>query len=75
MKFWGKPHRTSWHDLCAKSGVKNVTYTAGPKSGAFVHTNLSAMHHSAENRVGLIEVGFACFVVAMLVGFALLIVG
>jgi hypothetical protein len=33
------------------------------------------MHHSAENRVGLVEVGFACFFVAVVVGFALLIVG
>lgn len=54
--------------------MKNVTYTAGPKSGAFVQPNLSALHHSAEHRLGAIEVGFACFVVAMLVGFALLIV-
>jgi len=33
------------------------------------------MHHSAESRIGLAEVGFACFVVAVLVGFALVIVG
>lgn len=56
-------------------GVKNVTFTVDPKSGAFVNTRLSAMHHSAESRVGFIEVGFACFVVAVLVGFALVIAG
>lgn len=55
--------------------MKNVTYTVEPKGGAFVNTRLTAMHHSAESRVGLIEVGFACFVVAVLVGFAFLIVG
>ena len=33
------------------------------------------MHHSAESRVGFVEVGLACFVVAVLVGFALVIVG
>ena len=55
--------------------MKNVAFTVEPKSGAFVNSRLSAMHHSAENRVGLVEVGLACFVVAVLVGFALLIVG
>lgn len=63
-----------WHELCAKEGVKNVTFTVGPKSGAFVNTRLSALHHSAETRVGLVEAMFACFVVAALVGFALVIV-
>lgn len=33
------------------------------------------MHHSAENRIGFMEVGLACFVMAVLVGFALVIVG
>ena len=55
--------------------MKNVTFTVEPKGGAFVNTRLSAMHHSAESRVGFIEVAFACFVVALLVGFAFVIVG
>lgn len=55
--------------------VKNIAYTVEPKSGAFVNTRLSAMHHSAETRVGFFEVGLACFVVAVLVGFAFVIVG
>ena len=58
-----------------KGGVKNIAYTVEPKSGAFVNSRLSAMHHSAETRVGLFEVGLACFVVAVLVGFAFVIVG
>ena len=57
------------------AGVKNIAYTVEPKSGAFVNSRLSAMHHSAESRIGLVEVGLACFVVAVLVGFALVIVG
>ena len=63
-----------WHGLCANAGVKNVTFTVEPKSGAFVNTRLSALHHSAESRVGLIEAAFACVVVAALVGFALVLV-
>lgn len=54
--------------------MKNVSFTVGPKSGAFVSTRLSAMHHSAESRVGLVEAMFACLVVVALVGFALVIV-
>jgi hypothetical protein len=36
---------------------------------------MSTMHHSAETRVGLIEVGIACLVVAVLAGFAFVILG
>jgi len=57
-----------------KAGVKNVTFSVEPKSGAFVNTRLSALHHSAEGRVGLVETLFACVVVLALVGFTLLIV-
>ena len=55
-------------------GMKNVTFTVDPKSGAFVNARLSALHHSAECRMGLMEALFACIVVAALVGFALVIV-
>ena len=55
--------------------MKNISFTVNPKSGALVNTRLSALHHSAETRVGLVEVAFAFFVVAALVGFAFLIVG
>ena len=55
--------------------MKNVAYTVEPKSGAFVNSRFRTMHHSAENRIGFFEVGLACFVVAVLVGFALVIVG
>jgi len=51
-----------------------VTYTVRPKSGSFVNAQFRTMHHSAENRIGIVEVGLACFVVAVLVGFAILIV-
>ena len=54
--------------------VKHVTFTAGPKSGAFVNTRLSTMHHSAESRMGFAEAMFACLIVVALVGFALVIV-
>ena len=55
--------------------MKNISFTVEPKSGAFVNSRMSAMHHSAESRVGLIEVAIACLVVAALVGFAFVIVG
>ena len=55
--------------------MKNVAFTVEPKSGAFVHSQFRKMHHSAESRIGFVEVGLACFVVAVLVGFALVIVG
>jgi hypothetical protein len=54
--------------------MKNVTFIAGPKSGSFVNTRLSALHHSGENRLGMVETVFACLVVAALVGFAVLVV-
>jgi len=54
--------------------VKNVTFIAGPKNGAFVNTRLSTLHHSAESRVGFAEVVLACFVVVALLGFTLVIV-
>jgi hypothetical protein len=55
-------------------GVKNVTFTVEPKNGAFVNSRLSALHHSAEGRLGLMEAVVACFVVVALVGFTLVIV-
>jgi hypothetical protein len=54
--------------------MKNVTFIAGPKSGSFVNTRLSALHHSGESRLGVAETVFACLVVAALVGFAVLVV-
>jgi len=54
--------------------VKNIAYTVESKSGAFVNARFRSMHHSAENRIGFMEVGLACFVMAILVGFALVIV-
>ncbi|HEU5069493.1 MAG TPA: hypothetical protein VFV96_03660 [Verrucomicrobiae bacterium] len=54
--------------------MKNVTFIAGPKSGSFVNTRLSALHHSGESRLGVAETVFACLVVAALVGFAMLVV-
>jgi hypothetical protein len=54
--------------------MKNVSFTAGPKNGGFVNARMSAMHHSAESRLGLAEIVFAGFIVVALVGFALAIV-
>lgn len=54
--------------------MKNIAFTVEPKNGAFVNSRVRAMHHSAENRLGFAEVGVACLIVAMLVGFALVIV-
>ena len=54
--------------------MKNVTYTTSGKSGDFVNARLSSMHHSGETRLGLAEALIACFVVAVLAGFAFLIV-
>lgn len=53
--------------------MKNVSFTV-EKNGAFVNSRVRAMHHSSENRMGLMEVGVAFFFVAVLVGFALMIV-
>jgi hypothetical protein len=54
--------------------MKNVTFFAGPKSGGFVNTRMSAMHHSSEARVGMAEAVVAFAVLAAVVGFALFIV-
>ncbi len=64
-----------WHEVCTKAGMKNIAYTVESKSGAFVNARFRSMHHSAESRIGFMEVGLACFVMAILVGFALVIVG
>ena len=53
--------------------MKNVTFTVQPKSGTFVNARLSALHHSAENRLGWAETLLACVVVAALVGFAIVL--
>lgn len=66
--------QSEWHGLCAKGGVKNVTYTVQPKSGSFVNAQFHAMHHHAESRFGIVEIGLVCFVMAVLAGFAFLIV-
>jgi hypothetical protein len=63
-----------WHGPCNAETVKNVTFIAGPKNGAFVNTRLTTMHHSAEGRMGLAEAIVACFFVVALLGFALVIV-
>ena len=63
-----------WHGVCTKAGVKNIAYTVESKSGAFVNARFRSMHHSAESRIGFMEVGLTCFVMAILVGFALVIV-
>jgi len=56
------------------AGMKNVTFSVGPKNGAFVNARLSTLHHSAETRLGLPEAVFAGLVVLVLVGFAFLMV-
>jgi hypothetical protein len=63
-----------WHGLCAKEGVKNIAYTVKPKSGSFVNAQFRTMHHHAESRFGVVEIGLVCFVMALLAGFAFLIV-
>ena len=57
-----------------KAGVKNVTYTTSGKSGDFVDSRLSGLHHRPETRLGLAEVLIAGFIVAVLAGFAFVIV-
>ena len=55
--------------------MKNISFTVEPKNGAFVNSRMSALHHSAESRIGLVEAGIACLIVAVLVCFAFVIVG
>jgi len=50
--------------------MKNVSFTAGPKNGAFVSTRMSTKHHSAEGRMGIVEAVFAGVIVLALAGFA-----
>jgi len=66
--------QSEWHELCAKEGVKNIAYTVQPKSGSFVNAQFRTMHHHAESRFGAVEIGLVCFVMAVLAGFAFLIV-
>jgi hypothetical protein len=54
--------------------VKNVTFTVGPKNGAFVNARLGSLHHSAESRMGLLEGVIACVIVAALASFAFVLV-
>ena len=54
--------------------VKNVTYSTSGKSGDFVNARLSSMHHRPETRLGLAEVLIAGFIVAILAGFAFVVV-
>jgi hypothetical protein len=65
---------TEWHGLCAKGGVKNIAYTVQPKSGSFVNAQFRTMHHHAESRFGIVEIGLVCFVMAVLAGFTFLII-
>ena len=70
----GHTHDLAGTGYAPPENVKNVTYTTSGKSGEFVNARLSTMHHSAETRMGLAEALIACFIVAVLAGFAVLIV-
>jgi hypothetical protein len=54
--------------------MKNVSFTAGPKSGGFVTARMSTLHHSAEHRLSTGEIVFVGLIVLALVGFALALV-
>ncbi len=50
--------------------MKNVSYSAGPKNGGFVHSRISSLHHSSEGRMGIGEAVFAGIIILSLAGFA-----
>lgn len=68
------PQRSDGTRHAIIEAMKNFSFIAGPKNGAFVTTRMSAMHHSAESRLGMGEVIFAGIVVLALVGFTLVLV-